>query len=221
EVAVIEDEDELAAVLTQALNRVRNPARKEPQVAFAHVFNKRAALVIDRGNARRARGHEGPLRTHMPMQLPHAAADQPHLHPCHLLCDRQFAHGHLARPSAGLDSAPRKRKRIFKRWLSARIRLGRKHRIGLRGFCGSITRRESLLVHRRLLRGNGWRNRRGSQCSRRQECAPAEGIARGLIWHLSTSSVGAGPYVRALRGEQDLGRATRPTWRRGNSQFWD
>ena len=49
--AVVEAEDELAAVLADALQRVRQPGREIPQPALVHVLDVGAAVLVDGGDA--------------------------------------------------------------------------------------------------------------------------------------------------------------------------
>ena len=80
EIAVVEDQQEFAAVRTEALDRVRNAARKIPEIADADVVDEIAALRIDRGDAGSAVEHVGPFGRLVPMQFAHAAGIQAHVH---------------------------------------------------------------------------------------------------------------------------------------------
>ena len=72
-VAVVEDEQELATVALQSLNRVRNAGREIPKVTFADVVLECAAFLIDRSNPRPAFKHVSPLGRLMPMHLSYPA----------------------------------------------------------------------------------------------------------------------------------------------------
>ena len=146
EVAVVEDQQELAAILAQALNRVRYAAREQPEISFVHVFHERPALLIDCRDARAAGRHIGPLGAHMPVQFADAAGDQTHLHASHLLRQREVAHRHLASPAARLDAFVRHGKGILERRLAARIGLRRVHRIRLLRLQAGVLRPQLLLV---------------------------------------------------------------------------
>jgi len=66
----------------------------------------------------------------MPVQLPNASLDQPHLDPGHLLGDRQVSNSHLTRPSPGFNALERIAERVLERWLAARIGCRGERRIG-------------------------------------------------------------------------------------------
>ena len=51
EVAVVEDEEELATIALQALERVRDSGGEIPQVSLADVVLEGAALLIDGGDS--------------------------------------------------------------------------------------------------------------------------------------------------------------------------
>ena len=71
----------MASVRSQPLDRVRNTAGKQPQIALGHVVDKAAALRVHGRDPRVAVDHECPLGAGVPMQLAHPARDQPHLYP--------------------------------------------------------------------------------------------------------------------------------------------
>src|SRR5580704_14024258 len=101
---------------------MRDSAWEQPQVALVHVVDKCAPLLVHSRNPRRAEDHEGPLRTHLPVQFTHATLDQPHLHTGHLLRDRKVPHRHLTSPSAFFKTLMRKRERILDRRLLLALR---------------------------------------------------------------------------------------------------
>ena len=80
EVAIIEDEEEFAAVRTEALDRMGNAAGEIPEIADADVVDKVTALRVDRRDARRSVKHVGPFRLLVPMKLADAAGIEPHVH---------------------------------------------------------------------------------------------------------------------------------------------
>ena len=103
EVAVVEHQQELAAVRPEALDRMRNARREIPEIADAHVVDEVAPLRIDGGNARGAVEHVGPLRRLVPVQFAHAAGVEAHVHAGDGRRDAELAHGHLSRPPAGFQ----------------------------------------------------------------------------------------------------------------------
>ena len=105
--AVVEAEDEFAAVLADALQRMRHARREIPQAALGHVLDVRAALAVDRRDAHRAAADIGPFRRLVPVQLADAAAGEPHVDAGNLFRDREVRLRHLARPAAVLNAARR------------------------------------------------------------------------------------------------------------------
>ena len=79
EVAVVEDEQELAAVALKSLDRVRDAGREVPQVPFADIVLEGAAFLVDGGDPRPALEHEGPLGRLVPVQLADPAGLEPHV----------------------------------------------------------------------------------------------------------------------------------------------
>ena len=100
EVAVVEHQQELAAVGTEALDRMRDAGGKIPEIADADVVDEVAALRVDRGDARGAVEHVGPLGLLVPMQLAHAAGIEPHVDAGDVLGNAELAHRHLPGPAA-------------------------------------------------------------------------------------------------------------------------
>src|SRR3981189_283024 len=74
EVAVVEDQKELAAIRTESLNRVRNARSEVPEIAHPHVVDKVSSLRVDGRDPRGAIQHVGPFGGLVPMELTHAAA---------------------------------------------------------------------------------------------------------------------------------------------------
>src|SRR5580704_12114536 len=100
EVAIIEDEEEFAAVGTEALDRMGNAAGEIPEIADADVVDKVTALRVDRRDAGRSGEHVGPFRLLMPMKLADAARIQPHVHAGDCFRNAQLSRGDLTCPSA-------------------------------------------------------------------------------------------------------------------------
>ena len=71
--AVIEGENELAAVLADPLQRMRQAGRKILKSALADIFDIGAPCRVDGRHPHRAVGDIGPLCRLMPMQLADAA----------------------------------------------------------------------------------------------------------------------------------------------------
>ncbi len=104
EVAVVEYEEEFGAVRFEALDAMGNAGWEEPEIALANVIDEGAAVLIYSGDARPAFDHVGPFGGGVPMQLPHAAGGEPHVHPGHGAGHGELASGRLARPAAGFDA---------------------------------------------------------------------------------------------------------------------
>ena len=100
EVPVVEDEQELAAVALQALDRVRDAGREVPQVPFADVVLEGAAFLVDGGDPRPALEHEGPLGRLVPVQLADPAGLEPHVDQGEVRGGGYLADRRLPRPAA-------------------------------------------------------------------------------------------------------------------------
>ena len=100
EVAIIEDEEEFAAVGTEALDRMGNAAGEIPEIADADVVDKVAALRVDRRDARRSVKHVGPFRLLVPVKLTDAARVQPHVHAGDCFRNAKLPRGDLPSPAA-------------------------------------------------------------------------------------------------------------------------
>ena len=72
-------QQEFAAVWRQTLDRMRNAGWEIPQIAGSDIGGEVMAVVVDRGDARVAGEHEGPLGFLVPMQFTHAAGIEPHI----------------------------------------------------------------------------------------------------------------------------------------------
>ena len=121
-ISIVEYQQEFAAVRPQPLNRMWNPGREEPQLILGHIGDETFPLQIDAGDARVAVQHDRPLGSRVPMQLPHPARRQAHVHARQTFRHRQLALRHLPRPSPFLQPLMRERKRILERLHPARIR---------------------------------------------------------------------------------------------------
>jgi hypothetical protein len=113
EAAVVEHQQELAAVGLEPLDRMRAALGEVPDVADADVVDELAALLVDRGDAGAAVYHVGPFGGLVPMQLAHAAGVEPHVDAGDLLGDAELALGDLAGPAAALEPHVRRRERKF------------------------------------------------------------------------------------------------------------
>jgi hypothetical protein len=103
EVTVVEHEEELAAVRTEPLDRVRKARCKVPEIADPDVVDEVPSLRIDGGDPRCPVEHVGPLGGFMPMQLTHPAGIQAHIDAGDVLGHAELAHRHLPRPAARLE----------------------------------------------------------------------------------------------------------------------
>ena len=70
---LIEDQEELASVWPQALDRMRIAGREVPQIALAHVVDKDRPIRIQYCDGGTSIEHDGPLIGCMPMQFAKAA----------------------------------------------------------------------------------------------------------------------------------------------------
>ncbi len=90
----------VGSIRAEALNGVRNAGREIPEVADADVFDEIAALRVNRVNPRGAVEHVGPIRLLVPMQFPHAAGVEPHVHAGDAFGNAELSFGDLSRPAA-------------------------------------------------------------------------------------------------------------------------
>ena len=100
EVAIIEDEEEFAAVGTETLDRMGNAAGEIPEIADADVVDKVTALRVDRRDAGRSGEHVCPFRLLVPVKLAHPARIQPHVHAGDCFRNAQLSRGDLPSPAA-------------------------------------------------------------------------------------------------------------------------
>ena len=100
EVAIVEDQQEFAAVGAEPLDRMRNAAGKYQRSPTPTSSTKLRPCGVDRRDARGAVKHVGPFGLLVPMQLAHAAGVQPHVHAGDVLGDAKLARGDLAGPAA-------------------------------------------------------------------------------------------------------------------------
>ena len=103
EVAIIEDEEEFAAVGTEALDRMGNAAGEIPEIADADVVDKVTALRVDRRDARRSVKHVGPFRLLVPVKLTDAARVQSHVHAGDCFRNAKLPRGDLPKSEPPLD----------------------------------------------------------------------------------------------------------------------
>lgn len=102
EAAVVEDEQELGAILAQALQAVRHTAGEIPKVALLQVIHEVAALVVKRGDADPAVKDVRPLGLLVPVQLADDAFAQAHVDTGKLTRGGQLTDGGLAGPASFL-----------------------------------------------------------------------------------------------------------------------
>src|SRR5258708_2799063 len=93
--ALIEDQEELASVWPQSLDRMRKASREIPQIALAHVVDKDRPVKIQYCDAGISIEHDGPFIGCMPMQFAKAASRQAHVDAGYVCGGWQFALLHL------------------------------------------------------------------------------------------------------------------------------
>ena len=86
---------------------MREAGREIPKVAFLHVGDIGAALVVENRDAARAIGHMGPFGREVPVQLPDPTGGQPHIDAGNGFGDGEVRLRHLSRPAAVLDALRR------------------------------------------------------------------------------------------------------------------
>src|SRR5271156_6034027 len=79
EIAIVEDQQEFAAVGSESLNGMGNARREKPEFVFFHVGDEAFAVRIDAGDAGGAVKHERPFRRGVPMQLANASGGEAHI----------------------------------------------------------------------------------------------------------------------------------------------
>src|SRR5215207_7025041 len=87
------------AAVGEALDRVRDPRREDHRSPTPTSAMKLRPLLIDRSEAGRFRRVRTPTRPRGASEVPDRSGLQVHVDAGHLRCDRQLAHGHLARPT--------------------------------------------------------------------------------------------------------------------------
>src|SRR6267154_4033271 len=95
---LIEDQEELASIRPQTLDRMRKTGREIPQIALAHVVDKDCPIKIQYRDAGISVEHDGPLIGCMPMEFAKAASRQTHVDAGYVCGGRQFALGYLVGP---------------------------------------------------------------------------------------------------------------------------
>jgi hypothetical protein len=103
EVAIVEHQQELAAVGIESLDGVRDPRWEIPEVADAHVVGEIPSFRVDSGDPGGTIKHVRPLGGLVPMQLAHPAGIEPHVHAGDVLGDAELAFSDLAGPATRLQ----------------------------------------------------------------------------------------------------------------------
>src|SRR5262249_32577209 len=103
---LIENEKKLASIRPEALNRMREACREEPEVAFCDVADKNRSIrrIEDRYSGVAVK-HVGPLVCRVPMQFAIAACCKAHGDAGQVQRRREFPGRDLSRPSSVLDTA--------------------------------------------------------------------------------------------------------------------
>src|SRR5215470_18184121 len=102
--AVVEANDEFAAVGPKPLQRMRCSSGKIPEIAGLQVADIRPSFRVENGDAAIAIGHDRPFGGLMPMQLPNSAGRQPHVDAGYLLGNRKIINSDLTRPASILNA---------------------------------------------------------------------------------------------------------------------
>jgi hypothetical protein len=103
--AIVEADDELATVWSEALQRMRIARRKIPNVTFLDVRDVWQALWVEHRDSAIAVGHKRPFGRLVPMQFADATGGQSHIHAGDGRRNREVRLRHLPRPTAVLDAA--------------------------------------------------------------------------------------------------------------------
>ena len=215
--AVVEHQEELAAVRAEALDGVRQAGREVPQVADPEVVHEAAAFRIDDGDARVAVQHVRPLGFLVPMHLADGAGVEAHVDAGHVGRDRQLAHGDLARPAAALQAHVRVGEREAQVRQDAGIRLRRNEQVGVLRIDRHVARARVAAAAARTLRLLD-RGRRLLQLGLRR----ARRLAHRLMHRLRQSPrrLLAGPFLglRVSGGAKVMARLPYAGWPRGCSR---
>ena len=108
EVAVVEDEDEVAGFVAEALEHVAVAAGEVPDVARGEVVDAASALRIDDRGSHPATDDKRPFGGgRMPVELAHHPRLEPHRHAGDPLRDRQLLDRRLLAVAAAEDTTPR------------------------------------------------------------------------------------------------------------------
>ena len=194
--ALVEDEEELAAVVAGALDGVRGAGGEEPKVAGGDVVDEGGAVGQEERDACVAGEHEGPLVGEVPVELAESAAGEAHVDAGDFFREGELALGDLVGPAAALDAAvgevegvPEGARRCRGRWGVGRRSWG----LGGGGarWTGRGWRRSGIARPGGCCRGSGpgwlrWLGRRLLRCL---------GILCGWTWTL-----GCGAQVRSKLG---------------------
>jgi hypothetical protein len=104
EVPVVEDEEELAPVVADPLDRVRDAGREEPEVTLPDIVQERLAPPVDGGDPRAALQDVGPLGLPVEMELADGAPLQPHVDAGDLRGDAELADRGLSGPASFFEA---------------------------------------------------------------------------------------------------------------------
>ena len=153
EVAVVEDQDEVAGLVAEALQHVAVAAREVPDVAGLEVVGLGEAAWVDDGGADAALENERPLGGGgVPVQLAHRAGLEPHRDAGDPLGDRQLLDRRLLAVAVADDLAFR----LLQRELEGRQILARERWV-------------RNVVHETRIAAGG-RQGRGQRCQRDGSC---------------------------------------------------
>lgn len=144
EVAVVEDEEELGAIGTEALQRVRVARWEVPEVALLEVIDKATTLGVERSDADLALENVRPLSLLVPMQLTDNALVQTHIHTSELLAGSKLANRCLSGPPTLFDANMRVCKRPAHVRNGTMIRTRRANQVRILPFARSVARSQNV-----------------------------------------------------------------------------
>lgn len=108
---------------------MRRAERKELDIPGAKIINKDIAIRVDNGDVAAAFQHVPSFGFFVPMQFPHHAGIQPHIHACQIFGGRQFARRGLASPASFFQPVMGHAKRKFEIWNGAAIGFRRRQSV--------------------------------------------------------------------------------------------